>query len=383
MYFDQHNSFPADTKKSQTEKRKMINKLFQNISSYFLSLNQNNFNNFNFFHGIFFGINLTLFLSFLFKYNFKLSFIINITEIILPLLLPQTSINKINENDYDKINIKREKHLKLPIGYKKEIQKKWVVNINTSDLSTISIYFYKPLNCKENCPIIIWIHGGGFVVGNAEMYEPITTTLANETGCIVAAIDYRKAPENKFPRPVLDCIEATQWIYDHAHEYNANNSKITVLGDSAGGNLTIIVTCELKNLIKLSIPIYPVVSFGLLSESKVRHYDAPMLKSLSMDWYNLRYFKNRKDLFDNLATPLYRTDLYLLPRTHVITADFDPLVDEGIEYVILLKKHGVNVTHKNYLNTVHGFFGAELLTHGTEALLETCELIKNHFHLTN
>lgn len=376
----------------------LINKLKLNLNVSFLLNNNSRI----FFKGTLFGIGITFFIILFKQWNYKLSLIINLSELILPLIFQQKSINEINENNLNDINIKRIKHSKLPIGSNIKMSKQWIINLKSNSKKNskknfnennannenkddtddnISIYFYKPFNCRLNCPIIIWIHGGGFVVGNAKMYEPITTKIANETGCIVAAIDYRKAPEHKFPQPVLDCIQATQWIYDHAHEYDADQSKITVLGDSAGGNLTIIVTCELKHLIKLSIPIYPVISFGILSESKVTHYNAPMLKGQSIDWYNLRYFKNRQDMFDKLATPLYRNDLNLLPTTFVITAEFDPLVEEGKEYVTLLKNNGVQVTHINYPNTVHGFFGTDLLTHGHKALFDTCNIIKNHFEL--
>ena len=265
---------------------------------------------------ILFGFFLGLSFSFVYKmasvWNRKLSFIINLSDHFLPLLFPQESITTITEKDLEKINYKRLKHSQLPIGQNVKIEKKWKIEIKSTNTfknkykneedeeenedndHKIPIYFYQPLNYQSNSPLIIWIHGGGFVVGNAEMYEPITTKIANETGCIVAVIDYCKAPENKFPKPIFDCLEGIKWLYDHVEEYNINKSKITVLGDSAGGNLTIIATCEFSNIIQLSIPIYPTISFGILNASKVRNYNSPMLKGQSMDWYNLQYFKHHK-----------------------------------------------------------------------------------------
>lgn len=331
--------------------------------------------------GICIGYGISLLRTIYLKWNPQLSWLINIFLVAIPEIVGRKSIHDIGDSDLDKINQMRVKHSQTSLGSSVPIETSWKVEVQSEYGHSIPVWYYKPLNYQNNNPIIVWIHGGGFVLGNTKMYESILTKLAAWTGCIVASIDYRKAPEHKFPEPVNDCIEATQWIYDHAADYGADKSRLVVLGDSAGGTLTIAVTCELKELVKLSIPIYPAISFGVLSETKISHHDAPILKALSVDWYNLRYFKQRSDMIHPLATPLGRKDLHLLPRTHVITAECDVLIGEGQEYVQLLQKNGVTVTYRNYPNTVHGFFGVELLTHGTEALRDTCDLIKSHFSI--
>jgi acetyl esterase len=330
--------------------------------------------------GVFAGFGLSFISNIIAKWDRKFSFIINFVNV-FPEFFGRSRLCDIGDHDLDKINKIRIKHAVSPLGAPASIAKTWKVDVKSTNGHIIPVHFYEPLNYKPNSPVIVWLHGGGFVIGNTKMYEPITTKLAAGTGCLVASIEYRKAPECKFPGPVNDCIEATKWIYDHVGEYGGDQNRLVVIGDSAGGNLTIIVTCELNDFVKLSIPIYPAISFGVLSESKVKNHDAPFLKALSVDWYNLRYFRQRSDLLDPLATPLQRNDLHLLPRTHVITAECDVLVGEGEEYVSLLKRNGVEVTHTNYLNTIHGFFGVELLTHGNEALVDTCHLIKSHFGL--
>ncbi|CAE7764711.1 lipI, partial [Symbiodinium microadriaticum] len=160
-------------------------------------------------------------------------------------------------------------------------------------------------------------------------------------------------------------------------KFGGDASRLVVMGDSAGGNLAAVASLELSELLCMAIPIYPVIQFGLLSESKVRNADAPILKALSMDWYNIRYFRQRTDFLHPWANPLARPQEQLTraPYTHVITAEFDVLIEEGIDYMQALKSAGVRVTHKNYANTVHGFFGNQLLTHGQTAMDDVCDIL--------
>ena len=332
--------------------------------------------NLSFVYGSLFGLSAGVLLFVSSRWNRKLSAVINIADLYFSAL--KIFGPKLIAHDSDTINAKRKAQLNLPIGPRIPVHNKINIVIESVAGHKIPINIYRPIDCKPNCPIIVYLHGGGFVVGNAEMYEPITTRIADETKSIVAAIDYRKAPEFKFPCGPHDCIEATRWLYENCNTFGADPDKLVVLGDSAGGNLTIIVTCELYHIVKLSIPIYPVVFFGTLSESKLEYADAPILTYKALEWYNLRYFSSRSDLMHPFANPLVR-NLTNLPRTHVITAECDVLVDEGKAYVAALQQANVNVTHKMYMNTVHGFFGAILLTHGTEALLDTCRLITSQF----
>lgn len=141
------------------------------------------------------------------------------------------------------------------------------------------------------------------------------------------------------------------------------------------------MACELPEIVKISVPVYPVITFGSISQSKVDNYNMPVLPAVMMDWFSNRYFNSSEDLMTPLVCPLKRSkeELARVPRTHVITAQYDVLRDEGVAYVSALKDAGVEVTYKNYDNTVHGFYGNAGMTHGMTALAETADVIKNHF----
>lgn len=142
------------------------------------------------------------------------------------------------------------------------------------------------------------------------------------------------------------------------------------------------MACELPDVVKISVCVYPVITFGASSQSKVENYSAPILPSVLMDWFSARFFTGAEDLRDPMVCPLQRPkeELARVPRTHVITAQFDVLRDEGLAYVAALRAAGArNITHKNYLNTVHGFFGVAAMTHGSQALVDTARVISEHF----
>ena len=314
------------------------------------------------------------------KWNSKLSILLNLSDVYFSF-----KAKKYHLGDFDlgPINHIRNEHEKLPMGNPtaiESLESKYVESSYTNGVK-IPIHIYKPKECPKSAPIVVFIHGGGFVVGNTKMYEPIITYIADKTKSIVIGVDYRKAPENKFPAGVYDCLDAVRYIHSGAISFGGDPQRLAVVGDSAGGNLTIISSLELSSLVSLSIPIYPVTSFGMLTQSKLRNADAPILKAYSVDWYNMRYFRSPSDMLHPLANPMARgnADLKKAPRTHVITAEYDVLVDEGAEYANVLRNAGVEVTYKRYNNTVHGFFGSPLLTHGRAAMDDVCELIISHY----
>lgn len=345
-----------------------------------------NFNSFNNLNSFSFFFSFTLIFSSLkfifFYWNNNLSFLLNIINIIdIKTGLLLSKLCYLNENNLYLINKYRKEQLLLPLGPIRKIAQIIKEDIQSKNGHKIPIQIFIPFNYKNNNPIIIYYHGGGFVIGSVEFYKPVLTSLSQYTGCIVIGIDYRKAPEYKFPAAPEDCIEATKWIIQNGSKYGGNVQKICILGDSAGGNLTAIVARELSNHISLSIPIYPVITFGVYSKSKYENAFQPILSARLMDWFTLRYFNSRYEMSSQLANAYYG-NLTTLPRTHVITAEYDVLRDEGIEYYETLKSIGVNVTHKHYNNTVHGFFGAEyLVTHGKQSVIDVANLIKEHFQL--
>jgi acetyl esterase len=315
------------------------------------------------------------------RWNFKLSFLINVADILMDLLKPD--LLKIGDNDIDAINLFRKKHTMIPMGIKTNVGKTESLEVSATDGYKIPCKVYTPKDIAgELRPIVVYIHGGGYVVGNAEFYEPATTFIAENTKCIVVGVNYRKAPENKFPCGVNDCMDVVKWLHQHGSDIGGDANRIAVMGDSAGGNLTIQVSVELWDLVTIAIPIYPGVIFGTLSNTKVRNSSAPILKAVTMDWFTARYFNSIDDLTNPRANPLYRSkeELARVPYTHIITAEFDCLLDEGELYYKHLKECGAKkVTYKQYNNTVHGFFGVQPFTHGKAAVKDVCELLNDHF----
>jgi acetyl esterase len=292
-------------------------------------------------------------------WNSKLSFLLNIINVVdLKFGLGMSMLSRLRESDISGINKFRRLQLLAPLGPLRQMESSKIINVVSKHGHIIPVHVHTPLSHKKGSPLVIFIHGGGFVVGSPVFYESICTCIAKETGSVVIGIDYRKAPENKFPAAPLDCIEATQWIVQSAaSEFDCDPNKICVLGDSAGGNLTAIVARELHESVSLSIPIYPVVFHGVLSQSWLDSANCPVLSSFTMDWFSLRYFEHRDQIFHPLAYPL-AGPIEKLPRTHVITAECDVLRDEGLEYADVIREAGVDVTYKQYDNTCHGFFGA-------------------------
>jgi acetyl esterase len=141
------------------------------------------------------------------------------------------------------------------------------------------------------------------------------------------------------------------------------------------------MSCELPDIVKLSVPVYPCITFGACSRSKVENYCGPVLPSVMLDWFTTTHLRGAEDLLNPRVCALQRPreELARVPRTHVITAQYDVLRDEGIAYVKALQEAGVAVTHKNYDNTVHGFFGNAAMTHGSQALIDAAQVISEHF----
>jgi acetyl esterase len=297
----------------------------------------------------------------------------------------------IQDNEIEKIKKLRYEFELLPKGFNSIIKLKHQINITSQQKDSnhdIPLHIYIPNECDQNCPIIIYVHGGGFVVGSSLSYEHITTTLAFKTGHIVISIDYRMAPENKFPAAPKDCIEATEWIYTNGKElFNGDINKITIIGDSAGGNLAGIVTKHLPQIIKFSILIYPTTSFGVMVESYIKYSNAPVLTSKKMHWYVNRYFNNPNEFIHPLACPHCDVEDYSynnlkLPRIHVITAEIDVLHDEGELYYNALNKdnkYNNYISYKCYENAIHGFFGIPFLQHGINSMNDVVLLIIDHF----
>jgi acetyl esterase len=225
-------------------------------------------------------------------------------------------------------------------------------------LGDIPIRIYTPEGTGP-FPALGYFHGGGWVAGDLEMVDPLCTMLTNRTGAVVVSVDYRLAPEHKFPAPVEDCYAATQWVSDNAAELNVDSRRIAVGGDSAGGNLAAAVSVVARDHgapdISFQVLFYPVTNMDYETASYRENGVGYFLTTDMMRWFWGHYLESEDIGRDMRASPLLMQDASGLPPTFVVTAEFDPLRDEGEAYADLLSEAGNEVTVKRYGGQIHGF----------------------------
>jgi acetyl esterase len=211
-------------------------------------------------------------------------------------------------------------------------------------------------------PLLVYFHGGGWVVGNIEVVDKPCRALANASRCVVASTQYRLSPETKFPGPAEDCYAATSWLAEHAGELGADPAKVGVGGDSAGGNLAAAVALMARDRggprLAYQLLIYPVTApaRGTRFASYRDNADGYLLTRGSMEWFWDHYLRSPEDEKSPYAAPLHASDLSGLPPAMVVTAEFDPLRDEGRAYAERLQEAGVTVNARAYPGVIHGFF---------------------------
>jgi acetyl esterase len=225
----------------------------------------------------------------------------------------------------------------------------------------IPLRIYRPRALRDSrtdVPVIMWFHGGGWVLGNVVDYDPICTFLAAQVGAVVVSVDYRMAPEHRAPVAVNDCVDATTWVGVHGHVLHADTSRMAVAGDSAGGNLAAVVAQVLRDhgdtRIRHQALIYPATDATMSSPSVQQNAHAPILTRRSMVTFRDHYLGPGHDRRDPLVSPLFGR-LDGLPPALVQTADLDPLRDDGIRYAEALQAAGVSARLTNYLKVPHGF----------------------------
>ncbi len=233
-------------------------------------------------------------------------------------------------------------------------------------------------------PVLSWFHGGGWVLGNLETADATARHLAVGAGCVVVSVDYRLAPEAKFPVPFDDCYAATQWIVQNAASINVDPSRIAVGGDSAGGNLAAGICLAAKDRgglpIAFQLLVYPVTAVDFSTGSYKQNADGYLLTMDGMKWYWNHYLSSDADASNPYAAPLAAKDLSGLPPALVITAEFDPLRDEGEAYAKKLRDAGVAATATRYDGMIHGFFGmSAVLDKGAQAVAQASSALMAAF----
>jgi len=208
-------------------------------------------------------------------------------------------------------------------------------------------------------PVLAYFHGGGWVQGDLETHHPLCARLAERSRALVVAIDYRLAPEHKFPAAVEDCVAAYRWLRAHAAEFGGDPARVGVGGDSAGGNLSAVVS-QAAARAGVAVPtcqvlIYPAVDFALDTHSHRELEDAHVIPRDRITWYMEQYLRGDADRADVRASPLRAADLAGQPPALVVTAGFDPLRDEGLAYAERLRTAGVDVVYREYPGQIHAF----------------------------
>lgn len=250
------------------------------------------------------------------------------------------------------------------------------------DGARIPIRIYTPDGAAPH-PALVYFHGGGWVIGNIETHDQICRKLANRGGCIVVSVEYRVAPEHKYPTPGEDAYAATAWVAAHAADLGIDPSRIAVGGDSAGGNLAAAVTLMARDRggpgLMFQALIYPVTHFNFDTPSYSENAEGYFLTQRLMRWFWGHYLANDADGAQPYASPL-AADVSRLPPALIITAEFDPLRDEGASYAERLREAGVPVAYTCYTGTIHGFVQLEaLLDTGKAAIEEIGAALKNAF----
>jgi acetyl esterase len=247
----------------------------------------------------------------------------------------------------------------------------------------IPIRVYAPEGPRP-LPALVYFHGGGWVLGSLETHDALCRTLANAAGCALVSVDYRLAPEHPFPAAPEDAYAATRWIAENAGTIGIDAQRIAVGGDSAGGNLAAVVALLARERggprLVHQLLIYPATDAACDTASHRDNAQGYLLTTEAMAWFWNHYCPDRARRGDWRASPLRAGDLRGLPPAHVITAEFDPLRDEGEAYAARLRAAGVPVRLERYDGMIHGFvsMGAVIAT-GRRAIREAVAELRAAF----
>jgi acetyl esterase len=233
---------------------------------------------------------------------------------------------------------------------------------------------------ERGLPILVYFHGGGWVIGSVETHDDLCRRLAKEAGCIVISIEYRMAPEHKLPAPVEDAFAATKWISEHAKELGGDSKRLAVGGDSAGGNLAAVVTILARDgggpAIKFQLLIYPAVTKDFTTQSMKDYAEGFLLTMTGMHWFWNHYLRMPSDAKDVRAAPILAATLKGLPAAFVGTAEYDVLRDEGEAYAKRLLKDGVPVKLVRHESMIHGFATMSIVDRTLKIIQEWGQALK-------
>ena len=262
-----------------------------------------------------------------------------------------------------------------------EVQNRTIPMPSPGPGGPIAVRVYRPVK-METLPALMFFHGGGFVLCNLDTHDRLCRSLAKASGCAVVSVDYRLAPENKYPAAVEDAYAATKYVAEHAAEFGIDSSRIAVGGDSAGGNLAGVVSLLARDRggprLKFQLLIYPLVDFNDQSASMSQFGQGDYFLTMEgMDWFKKSYLASEDAAREPSASPINATDFRGLPPAMVITAECDPLRDQGEAYARKLEAAGVQVELKRYEGMIHPFLSlAGIIDAGRTAIADAAAAIK-------
>ncbi|MBI4724610.1 MAG: alpha/beta hydrolase [Rhodomicrobium sp.] len=250
----------------------------------------------------------------------------------------------------------------------------------------VPLRLYCPKGVTKSGPALIYAHGGGWVLGDLESHDKVCRGIAAQTPCRVLAVDYRLAPEHPFPAGLNDVLAAVAWIANNAHSLGVDNDRLAIGGDSAGGSMAAAACLHARdNGPKLcaQVLIYPSTDSTpevRLRPSRIQNGDVPPLDRSALRWLISKYLPQRNiDRRDWRLSPLYAESLAGLPPALVLTAEYDPLRDEGKAYADRLSASEVPVVYRDFPGQIHGFieYGG-VLTSAHEAIREIARFLRAH-----
>ena len=247
----------------------------------------------------------------------------------------------------------------------------------------LRVRLYRRRGVDGPTPLVVNFHGGGFVYGNLTVADWLCGNLAARLPVTVVSVDYRLAPEHPAPGPFSDCWQATRWLVEHAGWLGTDPAQVSVMGESAGGNLAALVALASRDrrradpswpALVRQLLLYPITDLTLGSPSIEARPDAPMLPRRSLDWFGRRYVPQDRpdsvDPADPWVSPLHATDHTDLPPALVIAAGQDPLHDDAVRYADALTRAGVPVRRVHYPEAIHGFASIPLFEPTARAALD-------------
>lgn len=235
-------------------------------------------------------------------------------------------------------------------------------------------------------PVIVYFHGGGFVIANTKTYEASIRALVSQTNAIVVSVDYHQAPEHTYPTQPDEAYLAYIWVLNHAHELDGDPYRVAVAGESAGGNLAAVVSLMARDngerLPVHALLVYPLVSNNMMNTSYRINANAKPLNVAMMKWF-FKYYSTLPESFEDYALPMKADTLANFPPTTLITAEIDPLQEEGREFADRLQSDGVPVAYRDFAGVTHEFFGmGAVLSKAREAQAFAAENLRKAFAQT-